>query len=220
MDGGDGGSRGGHRAWLPGYIGWFGLGMALALWHTARAVGLLRRTWLDEIHRHPGTVWALAGGVYLVAISPVAGPYSLVPPAPGEAVVKSLLYAGLGLLVVLPAVAAPRASDDSLAVRRLGGRTGTFFGDISYGIFCYHLIVLGLIEGAIGFEVFSGGFWTLLIPTLVGTTAVATASFYLVERPVMRWGRRNERNPRAPASRSRKDPASAKHAASAASTNS
>jgi len=50
---------GGLRAlWLPGYLGWFGLGMALALWHTARSVGMLRRSWLDDAGSHPGSVWA------------------------------------------------------------------------------------------------------------------------------------------------------------------
>ncbi len=211
---------GGQRAlWLPGYIGWFGLGMALALWHSARSVGLLRASWMDELHRYPGTVWALAGGLYLVAISPVAGPYSLAQAAPGQSAIKNLLYAAIGVLVVLPTVVAITVRDDPPAVRRLGGRTGTFFGNISYGIFCYHLIVLGLIESTIGFTIFTGGFWKLLIPTLVGTTAVATMSYYFVERPIMRWGRRNERNSSRRGLRA-STPSSARHAASAMSTNS
>ena len=211
---------GGQRAlWLPGYIGWFGLGMALALWHSARSVGVFRATWMDELHRYPGTVWALAGGLYLVAVSPVAGPYSLAQASPGQAAVKNLLYAAIGVLVVLPTVVAARVSDDPPAVRRLGGRTGTFFGNISYGIFCYHLIVLGLIESAIGFTIFSGGFWKLLVPTIVLTTAVATLSYYFVERPIMRWGRRNEGSSSRRGSRG-STPSEARHVASAASTNS
>lgn len=185
---------GGLRAlWLPGYMGWFGLGMALALWHTARSLRVLRGTWLDEAGGHAGSLWGLAAALYLVAVSPVAGPYSLAPAAPGEAATKSLLYALIGALVVFPAVSALAADEDPIAVRRLGGRMGTFFGDISYGVFCYHLIILGLFERAIDYTIFTGGFWSLLIPTLVFTIVVSTVSFYLVERPIMRWGRRNER---------------------------
>ena len=179
--------------WLPGYIGWFGLGMALAVWQTARSLGLLRPGWLDEARRSPGSVWGLAAALYLVAISPVAGPYSLAPPAPGQAATKSILYALIGVLVVFPAVACPVTADDPPAVQRLGGRVGTFFGDISYGIFCYHLIVLGIVERTIDYTIFTGGFWRLLVPTFVGSTAVAAVSFYFVERPIMRWGRRGER---------------------------
>ena len=33
--------------WLPGYLGWFGVGMALALWQVARAHGTFSRTWVE-----------------------------------------------------------------------------------------------------------------------------------------------------------------------------
>ena len=181
--------------WLPGYIGWFGLGMALALWRTARAARAEPSAVLDLAARHPGTVWGLAVALYLVAVSPVAGPYSLVPPTPGAAASKSIIYALLGALVVLPTVAARSTDEDPPAVQRMGGRTATFFGDISYGIFCYHLIVLGVIEGLLDYEIFTGGFFLLYVPTLAASVVVATVSFYVVERPLMRWGRRNERAP-------------------------
>ena len=133
--------------------------------------------------------------MYLVAVSPVAGPYTLVPPTPGEAAVKSITYGLLGALVVLPTVAARSADEDHRVVKRLGGRTATFLGDISYGIFCYHLIVLGVIESLLGYEIFTGGFFRLYVPTVAASIVVATLSFYVVERPLMRWGRRSERRP-------------------------
>jgi peptidoglycan/LPS O-acetylase OafA/YrhL len=179
--------------WLPGYVGWFGMGMALALWRVARGSGIFPRSWVDEAARHPGTLWGLAAALYLVLISPVAGPYSLVQASPGQAAVKSVLYAALATLVVLPTVAARTGAADPPAVRRLAGRTGTFLGDISYGVFCYHLIVLGVVEQILGYTIFTGGFLRLLVPTLVGSVAVATVSYYTVERPVMRWGRKGER---------------------------
>lgn len=178
--------------WLPGYLGWFGVGMALALWQVARAHGTFSRTWVDAAAHHPGTVWGLAVALYLVLISPVAGPYSLVQATAGQAAVKSLLYAVVAALVILPTVAAASASEDPPAVHRLAGRTGTFLGNISYGVFCYHLIVLGVIEQFLGYTIFTGGFLRLLVPTILGSVAVASLSYYGVERPVMRWGRRGE----------------------------
>ena len=156
-------------------------------------------TWLDDLARHPGTVWALAAGLYLVIISPLGGPYDLSPPTPGQAATKNVVYAVFGLLVVLPAVAALREADEPASVQALGGRLGGFFGDISYGIFCYHLIVLGLVEQALGYQIFTGGFLRLWAPTLAITIAVATLSFYAVERPIMRRGRRAERPTPSPA---------------------
>ena len=144
--------------WLPGYVGWFGLGMALSLWSTARGAGVLGRTWLDDLAPRSWTVWALAAALYLILVSPVAGPYDLSPAAPGQAAIKNLFYGALGALVALPAVAALTPADDPREVQALGGRVGKVLGDLSYGVFCYHLIVLGLVERAIGFEIFTGRF--------------------------------------------------------------
>lgn len=178
--------------WLPGYIGWFGLGMALAVWQVARAVGLLRFSWIDEAATHPWTTWSLALAVFLIAGSPVAGPYDLSSSTPASAAVKSLLYAAFAVLLVLPAVGVADHEDPE-AVRALGGRVGKYLGDVSYGIFCYHLIVLSLVEEATDHEIFTGNFWQLWIPTVVGSILVATLSYYGLERPLMRRVRRADR---------------------------
>lgn len=178
--------------WLPGYVGWFALGMAMALWSVARGAGVFGRSALDALACHPWTVWGVAGGLYLVLASPVAGPYDLTAASPGEAATKNLLYGVFGTLVVFPAIAGLRAADDPAPIRALGGRVGKFLGDISYGVFCYHLIVLAVVERVIGFTIFTGRFWTLLTATAVSSVAVATLSFYGLERPIMRWGRRGE----------------------------
>ena len=46
----------------------------------------------------------LALGLLLVSTTPLAGPLVLTPPTDAEALTKNLLYAGIGGLVVLPAV--------------------------------------------------------------------------------------------------------------------
>lgn len=181
--------------WLPGFVGWFGIGMLLALWQASRATGHRPAGWLDELAASPSTVWATAGALYLVAISPVAGPYRLVAATPGEAATKNLLYAVLAALIVLPSTDV-RVTFAPGPVRDLLRRAGTFLGDISYGIFCYHLIILGMAEELLGHTTFGGDFVRLWILTFSGSVAAATLSFYLVERPIMRWGRRHETSQR------------------------
>lgn len=181
--------------WLPGFIGWFGLGMALALWQVSRALGVLRFSIVDEAARHPWTTWTLAVGIFLVAGSPIAGPYTLVASTPTSAFIKSLLYAIFAALVILPAVGVA-GEEDPAPVRALGGRVGKFLGDISYGIFCYHLIVLYLTERAMNHQVFGGNFWQLWVSTVVGSIILASISFYGLERPLMRRARQADRRQR------------------------
>ena len=64
-----------------------------------------------------------------------------------------------------------------------------WLGDVSYGVFAYHLLVLELVGRAMGLEDFAGGFWWLLLTTLAVSLAVATLSYRYVERPLIRWGR-------------------------------
>jgi peptidoglycan/LPS O-acetylase OafA/YrhL len=123
----------------------------------------------------------------LIAATPVAGPYNLVTSSPGQAFVKSLLYTGVAACVLFPALTpTPRT------VRVLGGRVGHVAGDISYGVFAYHLIVLSLVERISGYDLFSGKFAVLFFATLVLSAAVAAASYYGMERPIMRLGRRDK----------------------------
>jgi peptidoglycan/LPS O-acetylase OafA/YrhL len=179
--------------WLPGYLGWFGAGMFLAVWQVARAEGLIPDGVLGKLAGSPGTVWAGALAVFALATSPMAGPYDLSPSSPGQAAAKSVLYAVLATLIVFPAVASPDEASEPAAVQALGGRVGHFLGDISYGVFAYHVVVLGVVEILIGHVVFTGGFATLFGLTLSISVVLATLSYRLVERPIMRRGRRDRR---------------------------
>lgn len=174
--------------WLPAYLGWFGMGMLLALWHEARLSGAWPRTVLDDLGQAPGTVWAMAAALYLLLSTPVAGPYGLTSATTLEAVVKNVGYTLLGLLVVAPCVTAEATS--SRVVRALGSRPAKALGDVSYGVFAYHLIVLGLVERAIGHQDFTGNLPILWPVTVLVSIPLAYASFRWIERPIMQWGRR------------------------------
>lgn len=177
--------------WLPGYVGWFGVGMVLAVWNVARASGTATTPRLDELAAHPWTCWAVAGATYALLTSPIAGPYGLTQTTPGAAFTKSLAYGLVAALVVLPAVSATRRHDEPGPVRTLGSAPWAFAGGISYGFFLYHVTVLGWVERLVGHRPFSGDFVRLWVCTLVATTVLATASYHLLERPLLRRGRRN-----------------------------
>lgn len=173
--------------WLPGYVGWFAVGMGFALWQVARSSGRLEPSTLDTLTKIPGTIWGVAAALLVIAASPLAGPYDLSPSTPGQAFLKSLLYTGIAACVLFPAL-----NPTARTVRILGGKVGHVAGDISYGVFAYHLIVLSVVERISGYEVFSGKFALLFFPTLVVSAGVAAASYYWMERPIMRLGRRDK----------------------------
>ncbi|GAA2730215.1 acyltransferase [Pedococcus aerophilus] len=177
--------------WLPGYLGWFGLGMALAVWNVARASGHASTPRLDELAAHPWTCWAFAAAAYAFLTTPVAGPLGLTETTPGAAFTKSLAYGLVAALVVLPTVSATRRQDEAGPVRSLGSAPWAFAGGISYGFFLYHVTVLAWLERVLDHRPFDGDFLRLWVGTLLVTAAVASASYHLLERPLMRRGRRD-----------------------------
>jgi len=174
------------RLWLPGFVGWFAVGIGLAVWHAGRTTGVIKASRLEELARFPVTVWALLAGVYLLATSALAGPIDLSEPTPGQAATKSLLYALIGLLAVAPTVATIPPASEPAALAPLTGRTGVWLGQISYGVFAYHVIVLELVNELPGLESFTGGFLIRWMATLAGALVVASVSYSVLERPLMR----------------------------------
>jgi peptidoglycan/LPS O-acetylase OafA/YrhL len=178
------------RLWLPGFVGWFAVGMALAVWHAARTTGVFGRGPLDALARYPGTVWAMAAATFVLASTSLGGPLDLGEPSPGEAATKNALYTLIGLLVVIPTVAAVRPSPEPRAVGLLSTRPGVWLGQISYGVFAYHVIALGLVGRLESLKPFTGSFGLRWGLTLLVTLGVAALSHHVVERPLMREVRR------------------------------
>jgi peptidoglycan/LPS O-acetylase OafA/YrhL len=177
--------------WLPGYLGWFSIGMMLAVWNTGVSTGALVTPRVNELARHPWMCWGAAAAILTLLTTPVAGPLGLAPISAGAAFTKSFCYGLIACLVVFPAVAARGATEDAGATDALGRGVWTFAGSISYGFFLYHVMVLNWVERAIGHRPFTGDFAVLFAGTLAVTTVLATLSYRLVERPLMRRGRHN-----------------------------
>ena len=182
--------------WLPAFMDWFGAGMALA-WLRERTAGppqLLR-----YIASAPGACWALALAGYWLTTTSLAGPFGLEGPSIAEAMFKHLVFVVIAVLMLLPAV----FGDRSAGWRRTA--TNPFFtwlGQVSFGIFLWHPMLLDAIRAMIGREPFDGGFWISLILTLAASAIAATLSWKYLEEPLQRrW--RNGFRARRPARRDR-----------------
>lgn len=163
--------------WLPGHADWFAIGMALA----AVSVGAADR--LEAVARDGVTCWIGAGALFVIAGTPLTGPYQLALLSPSETLSRTVLYGAVALLLVAPA-ALPHARGPVAAV--LASPPMAFLGRISYGVFLLHLTVLEIVRQALGVPVFSGSFWRVLAWTVSLSLLVAWASLRAVEEPVMR----------------------------------
>ncbi len=174
--------------WLPTYLVWFAIGIALSHLHEHVEAGSDpgRRPVLDRVvalGRLPGVCLLLAAAVMLVASTPLAGPSLLLPATTGQVVTKTMLYAVVGGLVVLPSVfRAPgvyRTVSEHRVLRHLG--------HISYGVFCVHVLVLHLVTHVTGWELFRGHGLEMLVLTSVISVVLAEGIYWLVERPLSRF---------------------------------
>lgn len=174
--------------WVLGYLDWFAVGIGLSLasvLHGAgrggRAVAALR-----TLAAQPGVCWLLALGLLLVSTGPVAGPLVLEPATDAEALTKNLLYAGIGGLVVLPAVLRDTPPAPTAFDRLLLHPVSRHLGHTSYGLFCLHVPLLHLIMWLTPWDVFTAPFLPLWLVTLTTGLVAAELVYRLVERPALR----------------------------------
>lgn len=172
--------------WLPAHLTWFAVGIWLALAHvraqsTARPSRSVRL--IAELGALPGTCWALAGGLLLLAATPLAGPTLLFLPTASESLTKHLLYALIGGLLVLTGVF-PAA--DSRYARVLSTPVLRRLGHISYSIFCIHLCLLYLAWHLTGYPLFGGHGLQIWAITLVLSVVASELLYRFVEEPSTR----------------------------------
>jgi peptidoglycan/LPS O-acetylase OafA/YrhL len=172
-----------YAQWLPGFLPWFMIGVAFAAVSAHLAVHP-RDHVLERLGRDIAGCWILAAAVFALACSPLAGPRLLITPDGWQAGTKVVLYAVAGAFFVLPLVFGPER--EGRLRSHLSGPVPVWLGDISYGIFAIHMIVLNLVFRALDLDVFTGRFLTVALLTIAITLVLATASFYLFEKPVLR----------------------------------
>lgn len=178
--------------WLPGFLDWFALGMALAVVQTRWALpGSRRGAPLAAMAAEVWTCLIVAGLLFALAATPLAGTYYVgiddAGAAPWSAMAKHYLYGGCAFFLLLPLVLGPASH---AYPRSLAHPLARWVGLISYGIFLWHLLVLSVLADLFGFGLFQGGFWLLWPTTILGSCLVAAASWYLLERPILRRAHR------------------------------
>lgn len=171
---------------LPNYLSWFCWGMLLAVASVCdERVGLLRRqrNALTDIARSLPVCWSLSGALFLLSTLPIGSPYGVEIASPGRFLTQNVLFGLAAFWLVAPLVLVKH----DRANRLLGTGPAKFLGDISYSVYLWHVPILFLVQRNLGFDVFTGHFWPVLALTSLGAVAVATVSWYLIERPCVRY---------------------------------
>lgn len=165
---------------LIGYVFWFALGMGLAV----ASVGLEERERqpriLSVVVSRPLIPWLAALTAYV--LMSLWLPVLLATEA--QRFIALLALGAISALVLLPAV----FGDDAGGVPRrvLAHPVLAWLGVVSYGIFLWHFV----FAQQLGRGGYDGGFVVVLLGTLALSTACAAASYYLVERPILRFKHR------------------------------
>ncbi|SIN25794.1 acyltransferase family protein [Micromonospora cremea] len=175
-----------HIMWLPSYALWFAAGIVIAAVHVALRTSTAPRSWqvIDQLGSAPLACWGIALGLLAVASTPVTGPRGLAAPTAGQFATQMGLYLGVAVMVMIPLVFGPT----TLISLALGSAPIRWLGTLSYGMFLWHPLVLDLIYRVEDRTYFTGNPLRIYALTLGGAIAMAAVSYYVVERPVLRWG--------------------------------
>ena len=192
-----------YKAWLPNHLDLFALGMGIAVLTVERqdgGPGAALGERVERLFRRRGA----AGASWLVALLAlvVAGyglglsrtnlSYTRV----GE-FTRQASYAVVALGLVLPAVFGQQAGGPVRAF--LASRPMQFLGRISYGIYLWQIIVIGRWVSAPSYtggqpdaarhpgQQFNVPFWPTLAWTVAVTLVLATLTWFLVEKPWIRY---------------------------------
>ncbi len=188
--------------WLPAYLDLFAFGMLLAVlsvWFTERES---EPTWLS--HRlMPWISWAGAAIVFVV-VSHVVTDHSILPFVTARInLERQELYGAFAFLLLLPAVFGPQ--ERSPIRRLLRSWPMASVGVISYGVYLWHLDLINQFMKWTGWKVGMVPFWLLAAAVLGLAIAFASASYFGLERPILRlkgriswWDRQSRSSGRPP----------------------
>lgn len=165
------------------HFDWLGLGLAMAVLSVAygRREEALPGP-LRLLAENPGMCWGGAAGLYLVtvvAFQPV--PFTVAQFTNTEFLSIHLCQCGIAFLLVFPVV----FGNPNLGLPRriLANRYLLWLGLISYGFYLWQ-VTIGIELGYGGAD---GSYLPVLIGTVLLTLPFAAGSYYLLERPLMRW---------------------------------
>lgn len=168
---------------LPAYLDHFALGMGLAVLSVAVADRAVQPRMVREIDRAPWLPWLIAA----LALFAMAHLSAWVPETfAAQFIARHELQAVFAFALLLPAVFGdPRRG---LVRKLLANRVLLWVGLVSYGVYLWHVAIMSELNDRGALDSLSS-FW--YIAAALGLTLLAAAaSFYAVERPALRLGRR------------------------------
>jgi peptidoglycan/LPS O-acetylase OafA/YrhL len=169
---------------LPSYLDWFAAGMALAVvsvWLEGRDVAPAA---LRLVDRWPSLCWLAAAALYWVVSTRISATGTFPRPDEVGYIAEHMLYLLVAVALFLPAVFGDPARG---AVRRLlANPVLLYLGAISYGIFLWHIPVIEQLKRwDLGSVDLGPSYLMWAVVTLALTTAIATVSWFAIERPAL-----------------------------------
>ena len=168
---------------------WFALGMGLAVasaWLRGRE---LSPAPVRLVERAPSLVWGVAIGLFALMAWSYGLPRGLAGTTSGiQYLGEHVTYGVVSFLFVLPAIWGDRLG--GLPRRFLRLRVIAWLGLVSYGLFLWHgrFTQFFIEKGAGGWlPQLGSGFVVMLVLVLACSLACAAASYYLVERAILRY---------------------------------
>lgn len=176
--------------WLPFRIGDFVPGMLLAVasaWISHKGISLPRWTAGPQL---AAVCWVAALGVFWFVATQLDLP--MFPTfTPKQAYAVRLLYVVFAALIVVPAVFARQ--DRGPVARVFANPLAIWLGLISYGIYIWHEAWQDVYLRITDQPVLNANFLGMMAWTVALTLVSAAVSWYVVERPAIRWGSRPRR---------------------------
>jgi peptidoglycan/LPS O-acetylase OafA/YrhL len=156
------------------YFAGFAVGMAFAVLSVGGSVnGRAART-VSIAGSHPAVVWTLAAALYIGMCGWL--PRDFFTESTGQLFTASIVQVTIASLVAFPAV----FGRTKLGWPRqlLGHPVLTWIGLVSYGVFLWHIAIVGELDDLP---------FVLALPIAIALSlAIAALSYYLVERPILR----------------------------------
>lgn len=170
--------------WLPANLDYFALGMGLAVasaWLVARDP---HARWPDLVGQLSILWWLIAFACFFVVSKSLGLPLGLDRVDGLKGFARQFLYGATAFFLLLPAVFGRQ--DRGLVRRFLQLQPMVYLGLISYGIYLWHQAWVGQAFSWQDRPVFFASFAAVVTTAFAWTLITASASWFLLERPLLR----------------------------------